>query len=64
MAWSKGCECVRCDACTDVEERGLVRCRRTSHPPLAACLPVCARSINVSQPAAAAGRADVEIGAA
>ena len=56
MAWRKGCECVRCDACADGEERDLVRCRRTSRPPLAACLSVRARS--TSHKPAAAGRAD------
>eukprot|EP00966_Prymnesium_polylepis_P266289 6151665-Prymnesium_polylepis.1 len=62
MAWRKGCECVRCDACADGEEADdLVRCRRTSRPPRASGrMPFRARSINVS----AAGCADVERGAA
>eukprot|EP00966_Prymnesium_polylepis_P216484 5011698-Prymnesium_polylepis.1 len=68
MAWRKGCECVRCDACADGEERDLVRCRRTSRPPLAAChhafpCTLDQRLAAISQPAAA-GRADVERGAA
>ena len=49
MAWRKGCECVRCGACADGEERDLVRCRRTSRPPLAACLSVRARSTSRSR---------------
>ena len=49
MAWCKGCECVRCDACADGEERGLVRCRCTSRPPLAACLSVYAQSTSHSR---------------
>ena len=56
MTWRKGYECVRYDACADGEERDLVRCRRTSRPPLAVCLSVSARS--TSHKPAAAGRAD------
>eukprot|EP00966_Prymnesium_polylepis_P267221 6172960-Prymnesium_polylepis.1 len=46
MAWRKGCECVRCGVCADGEERDLVSCRRTSRPPLDACLSVRARKLD------------------